>query len=288
MSGDASITAIELRLIDGGDADAWPVYADYLSDIGDPRGELLSLVFSSGESTPGSRERVDELERALERDDPDTAHVLKARWWLWGFMHEADIHLDSDADIDTLARALATPAARLLREVSITLGDDLPADALARLATLPLLRARTLSIAEQRHGNALLGALAGVCTHLQELDARGSALTMPGVTALAELASRGTLRRLHLQRNHISGSGVALLAPKLVGLELLDLRDNDIGETGLAALARTPALGALRTLRLQLDTFRDDDLQPLARSRTLPPAIVRYVRALLEQRRGRR
>jgi hypothetical protein len=58
--------------------------------------------------------------------------------------------------------------------------------------------------------------------------------------------------------------------------------------SGLAALARTPALGALRTLRLQLDTFHVDDLQPLARSRTLPPAIVRYVRAVLEQKRRRR
>lgn len=57
---------------------------------------------------------------------------------------------------------------------------------------------------------------------------------------------------------------------------------------GLAALARTPALGALPTLRLQLDTIHVDDLLPVARSRSLPPAIVRYVRAVLEQRRKQR
>jgi hypothetical protein len=60
-----------------------------------------------------------------------------------------------------------------------------------------------------------------------------------------------------------------------------------IGDEAIAAPSGLAAL-ALRTLRLQLDTFHVDDLQPLARSRTLPPAIVRYVRAVIEQRRKQR
>lgn len=289
MIDDDAITALEMRLIDGDlDAETWPVYADYLNGIGDPRGELLSIIYSGGDSSERSSARWQELELALERDDPTTVHVLEASWWLWGFMFEGEVHLESAADIDTLARALATPATRLLREVTFTLGADLGGEDLSRLAELPFARLRTLNIAEQPHGDALVGALAGACTRLVELDARGTALSRQGVTALAKVASGGTLRRLHLQRNRISGPDVALLAPKLVGLELLDLRDNDIGATGLAALAATPALGALRTLRLQLDTFREDDLEPLARSRTLPRAVVRYIRAVLEQRRRER
>jgi hypothetical protein len=266
MIGDDAITALEMRLIDGDvDAETWPAYADYLNDIGDPRGELLSIIYCGGDSSERSSARWKELELELEHNDPTTVHVLEASWWLWGFMFEGEVRLERAADIDTLARALATPATRLLREVTFKLGADLGAEDLSRLAELPLARLRTLNIAEQPHGDALVGALAGACTRLVELDARGTALSRQGVTALAKLAAGGTLRRLHLQRNRISGSGVALLAPKLVGLELLDLRDNDIGANGLAALAATPALGAVRTLRLQLDTFREDDLEPLAR-----------------------
>lgn len=284
MTADDAITMLEMRLSDGSnDWAAWPVYAEHLRSIGDPRGELISLVYSNGDS-----DRILELEQALDRNDPAYVHVLEASWWLWGFMFEGEAHLETAADIDTLASALAAPATRLLRELTLTLGADVSAQDLAGLAKLPLARLRTLNLAEQPHGDALLCGLAGACKHLVELDARGAGLGKQGVTALAQLASQGTLRRLHLQRNNISGTGVALLAPKLVDLELLDLRDNDIGARGLAALAATPALGRLRTLRLQLDTFREADLQTLATSRTLPVAIVRYVRAVLEQKRQQR
>lgn len=285
MTADDAITALEMRLSDGSNDWAdWPVYAEHLKAIGDPRGELISLIYSPG-NADSDRARILELELELDHDDPAYAHVLEASWWLWGFMFEGEAHLESAADVDTLARALAAPATRLLRELTLTLGADVDARALAGLATLPLARLRTLVLAEQPHGDALLCGLAGACEHLAELDARGTGLGEQGVTALARLASKGTLRRLHLQRNNISGTDVALLAPRLVDLELLDLRDNDIGARGLAALAAAPALGRLRTLRLQLDTFQDANLQTLATSRTLPLAIVRYVRAVLEQRR---
>lgn len=257
---------------------SWMVYADYLCDVGDPRGALINSV-GSAESR--------ELEQRLIAEASVTLGSVRAHDWENAFLISASLTIHDEDDLADLERVLEAPYARLLRELVLEVGAELDADTLARLGSLSLARLRVLSIAEQP-GDALLGALVGAATQLVELDCRGCGLTLAGARALAELASAGTLRRLHLQRNAIPDAGLAVLAPKLVGLELLDLRDNDIGHAGLAALAGTPALAALRTLRLQLDTFKLDELEVLAKSTSLPLPIRRYVGAVFEQRRSDR
>lgn len=281
MTTPSAIATIEARICDEPyDWEAWSVYGDHLCDIGDPRGELIRSV-DLGDAARDHRV-------ALEQDLVIEANLdsrVDAQTVENGFVMAGSLRLASEADVLDLAGYLEAPYARLLRELTVQIDPDIPGPALARLRELPLARLRELRLAEQPRGDEVLGSLVGACTRLVELDCRGVGLTDAGVSALVGLASAGTLRRLHLQRNRIGGEGVARLAPALAGLVLLDLRDNDIGRTGLQGLADAPALGRLRTLRLQLDTFDVQDLQLLADSSTLPHAIVRYVRGVLEQRR---
>lgn len=277
----SAIATLEARLCDNAyDWHTWPVYADYLCSIGDPRGELINLLWVGGETR--------ELEQNLIAEASSQLGNVEARDWENAFLISASLAIHDEDDLANLELVLEAPYARLLRELVLEIDAELPAATLARIASLSLARLRVLRLAEQPRGDELLRALAGTATQLMELDCRGASLTLAGATALAELARHGTLRELHLQRNRIPGGGVAALAPTLVGLELLDLRDNDIGRRGLEALAGAPALAGLRTLRLQLDTFSPEDLEVLAKSTTLPLAIRRYVRAVIEQRRSQR
>lgn len=287
MTDASAIAGIEARLRDDpDDGEAWWVYGDHLGDLGDPRGELVALARSG---TAEGLERAKGLAQELALEgrrqlNGDDWVIVRDRDWRHGFVLAVSLTIDHPGDIRSLERALAAPCARLLRSLTLRIGPSIPARHLAKLAELQLGCLRELSITEQPRGDAALRSLVGACTQLATLDCRGAGLTHNGAIALAELASSGTLRRLHAHRNRIRGKGVAAIAPKLAGLELLDLRDNDIGRAGLAALAETPALGSLRTLRLQLETFALDDLRILADSATLPRPIVRYVRGVLEQR----
>ncbi len=113
------------------DTSAYLVYGDWLSERGDPRGELVALqVRLSAKEDAGQRARERELLGehggqwlgALAELGGDDAEVV----WRNGFVHrvrlgpDLDEHATSEQDFPELIRALCTlPAARLLDELII-------------------------------------------------------------------------------------------------------------------------------------------------------------------------
>lgn len=281
MSEPSPIAAIERRLCDvPDDVEAWRIYGDWLNAQGDARGEIVALDLDA--HVAGRLLEHDLISQALTALREAATTPIE---WQHGFLRAAAIHIDDAIDVAGLTALFAGPYTRLLRSIELTIGPEIPLRDLAPLGQLPLACLRELRIVEQPRGDVGLRALVGACTRLAALDCRGAGLGDDGAVALAELAAAGTLRHVHLQRNGLTDEGLERLAPRLVDVELLDLRDNPIGERGLVVLAEAPALGRLRTLGLQLDTFRTGALRVLADSTTLPRAIVRYVQGVIEQRK---
>jgi uncharacterized protein (TIGR02996 family) len=108
----------------------WVVYADWLLERGDPRGELINLELAI--EAGATDDRV-ERHRALQRDEDalvsprllEEVHHFHLTWWR-GFIKEAEMFGPAD-DVptrETLAALIADPHACLLRTLS--LADPVP------------------------------------------------------------------------------------------------------------------------------------------------------------------
>jgi uncharacterized protein (TIGR02996 family) len=108
-------------------------------------------------------------------------------------------------------------------------------------------------------------ALAG-CVRLARLDALDLNYGKLGAGRAELLFSSphlGRLRLLDLGNNNIGQSGVQALAaatPRLSGLRLLALDDNNLGDTGATTLLSSPLLGQLRALNLEGNDLTDATL----------------------------
>ena len=284
MSGGTSDPreALEERLRrDIDDEQAWRVYGDLLLERGDRRGELIMLSLQAREQ-PELAASVAALEAELL-----TSRRLdrRAGTWRHGFLIGATVELRHGWDTHGLAGLLTHPEAKLLHRLELVAHEGLPRRTFAELAKLDFGHIRALRVADQARGDAIVAALAETKQHrFVALELPHANLTHNGAIALARLAAGGSLRRLWLQRNHIRGKGIALLAPKLVDLELLDLRYVSIDLAGAQALASSPALARLRTLRLDTNKLDEASVLALAESSTLPRSISRFFRGVHEQR----
>lgn len=261
------------------DEQAWRVYGDLLLDRGDRRGELIMLSLQAREQ-PELAPAVAALETEILASMGLNRRVGA---WRHGFLVAAKVELRWDTA--GVAALLTQPAGTLLHRLELVTHEGLPKRAFTQLAKLDFGRIRALRFADQSRGDAFLAALAQTQGHrFVALDLPHANLTHHGAIALARLAEGGSLRRLWLQRNRIRAKGLALLAPKLVDLELLDLRYIKLDLASAQALASTPALARLRTLRLDTNKLDEASLLALAESTTLPRAITRFFRGVHEQR----
>jgi uncharacterized protein (TIGR02996 family) len=96
---------------------AYLVAADWLQARGDPRGELISLMFDlEHEQSPGRflalKRRREEL-LALHEDAWVGGAHLDSTIWRWGHVHQARLQ------VEHLGALLASPAGRLVRELEV-------------------------------------------------------------------------------------------------------------------------------------------------------------------------
>jgi uncharacterized protein (TIGR02996 family) len=206
----------------------WAVYADWLSEQDDARGELIRLerrLQSDPLSAEDRRRWVATHQEAwLHGWEPKkTAHYA----WRHGFIVTARLYLN---DFRTL---LVHPVARFLREMGF-------------FGKPPL--------------DEVLEAISR--SHVRLLDLSGKAAGVKAARLLASSEALRGLTGLDLSDNRLGDEGVRMLAESdaLRGLAFLSLRHNHISADGVRALARSDTLRGLTCLDLSFNHSIDTDV----------------------------
>ncbi|MDQ3367648.1 MAG: WGR domain-containing protein, partial [Myxococcota bacterium] len=121
-------------LADPYDLDAYKVYADWLQEQGDPRGELIALQVANklGPATKLLEKHADYFLGPLAAHTKQYDHGEKdAFTWKFGYIHAAALshnqYADSDFDgtiAEILDQLLRHPSGRFLTELTLTFNDD--------------------------------------------------------------------------------------------------------------------------------------------------------------------
>jgi uncharacterized protein (TIGR02996 family) len=236
------------------DPDADPprlVYADWLDDQGDPRGEFirLQLALAALPADDSRRPELDDRERLLlarHRGLWDRGLTALADGWDYrrGF---AEIVRGSarrwlDAADELFARAPVRSA--VIYDVEGHLTPLARAPWLARLRSLTVFASRQPGIAAALAAADLSG--------LVELNLGRNNIDDAGAAELAGRRRLDRLRDLNLADNRLGPAAARHLAGRssLPHLHTLDLSANPIGPAGAAALIETHHLERLKVLRL--------------------------------------
>lgn len=251
------------------------VYADWLSEQGDPRGELISVQCEL--------ERTKDAERFLELEARQVA-LLSAHGEAWvgplakealqvefrrGFVEKVTV-LDAGA-LEALEALFAGEPVRELTFAS-TRGLDVPrlaaAHWLERLESLALRAAHREVGLDAEDVGALLESrhLRGLST----LALRGHRLADVGALVLAANVpwALPKLTALFLERDEVSEVGAqGLASTKWLGaLETLSLADNALGEGGAEAIGFAKRPGKLKSLDLSGNAIGTGGAVALARA----------------------
>jgi uncharacterized protein (TIGR02996 family) len=229
------------------------IFADWLEEQGQPRGEFIRTQCTLAGLPPGDRRRPlleAREQQLLARHRDQWLGSLRSLAYLWGFRRgfAEEITLPATAFLshaDTIFRSTPVLLARLLNSASC----------LDELASSPYLaRLTALHLTDNRIGNAGLMTLLETADlgRLATLRLGNNGLGDAGVEALAECPRLGSLTTLNLRQNSIGNGGAHALAmsPYLGGLTALYLGNNQIGPAGAQALAESPYLRRLETLEL--------------------------------------
>lgn len=221
------------------------IYADWLEERADPRGEFIRV----------------QVELAGPKPEPQRAHELfvrekellashEAEWvrplgsllhgWTFrrGFLHEVQMSCGT-----FLSQAPALFQAAPVKELKVSYGSHLAAE----FADCPYLaRLEKLTIAGKR----------------------GGALGENGLSVLARSRHLRSLLALGLPAHGVDLRSMRELAASeaLAGLVTLDVTDNDIGDLGLHAILGSPHLTNLRHLLLSRCGITTSGMTSLARS----------------------
>lgn len=244
------------------EANGYAVLGDWLSQQGDPRGELIALQQLS-ELDRRQRERVN----ALLYEPSIRCLAGPLAQWRWGFVHTATLVRPTGPGASEridLARLLAHSSLRFLR--ALTLGqeplfdalDELAAAAPTVLASLTLYSPRVLELSRvpslppltQLHLSVpeVAGAL-GVMPRLDSMTL--SFVSWDAATARGLFEANG--RRLTTLKLVVAGAleleplEAVLALPRL---EHLTLEASEMGVDAIEAIAQSPAVNGLVTLDL--------------------------------------
>ena len=232
------------------DINARLVYADWLEDVGDPRGEFIRIQCELATLSDEDDEQLDRKAELAYRQR-DLLEEFGAQW---------------DADIRPFAdhwqhRCGFVEYVELTFQAFVKHGEAL-------FGKHPI-TAATLRGAASAHIAALaaspwLGRLTRLC-----LD--GCALEDDDLQTLCKSTQLAQLTRLTLSHNRLGDAGVRALAacPALAQLEILDLSENQIRNAGVQALAESPHLANLQALVLSSNQIRLTGARALAASETL-------------------
>jgi uncharacterized protein (TIGR02996 family) len=229
-----------------GDDQARRVYADALSERGDPRGELIALELALATSAPAAATDVS-ARAAVLRAQIDTALLRRFAdgprlelGWRRGFVDAVDVDFAGDEPFDVLRKLADEPALRLVRRIAISAlsfdgrGDFAPVIAdLARLApALP-------------------------CVAELEVN-EGADFGSPWIDGPVDLGDVTALLTAYprLERLVLEGHGARFGAATMAALRVLHLRCLDHDAAATLAAVRAPVLDDLavefRSLRVDL------------------------------------
>lgn len=274
---------IEAILANPDDESLRLVYADWLEERGDPRGEFIRVQCALAK-LPECDEREPQLkarEEALLKEHRGlwTAPLEKlvgdvfACWkFRRGFVEATALTAES-----FLAHGAALLQAAPIQEVSLAAAEGL----VPRLAACPsLARLTTLSVdgpESPEHPCQLdvVGLRALLASpylhHLATLSIRQNRLGVSGAEALATCPKPPRLRGLDCGRNQMGDAGVCALSssPLLDGLSRLDLDSNHVGPVGVRALVASSSIKWLRELSLYWNRVGDEGVTFIAASSNL-------------------
>jgi uncharacterized protein (TIGR02996 family) len=306
---DAEVSTLLAAVLRAADADAPRfALAAALERRGDPRGELIRVQCSLsqlGDVDGPERGSLVARERELLGAHGKRwalALGLSPRCeFRRGFVEAASLDWEeNESRLPVLVAATPLNTLRLQGEPSARARAAFAASAhLARLRSLELvwagssaaldeiLSARGLSGLTQldlRYAGALGGDVARAVARSRVLErvsilAVGPAFAWPagaeygigveGARALAEGAQLPGITVLRLKNNNLGNEGAVALAAARHPLRTLDVADNHIGDSGVAALTRSPSASRLGRLDLSTNEIGDDGAIEIARSPTL-------------------
>ncbi|MDP3499521.1 MAG: TIGR02996 domain-containing protein [Myxococcales bacterium] len=243
-------------------ANGYAVLGDWLSQEGDPRGELIALQQLS-ELDRRQRERV----KALLYEPSIRCLAGPLAQWRWGFVHTATLVRPTGPGASEridLARLLGHPSLRFLR--ALTLGqeplfdalDELAAAAPQVLSSLTLYSPRVLELSRVPSLSSLtqlqlsVPEVAGALAVMPRLDSMTlSFLSWDGATARGLFEANE--RRLAMLKLVVAGAleleplEAVLALPRL---EHLTLEASEMGVDAIEAIAASDAVNRLVTLDL--------------------------------------
>jgi uncharacterized protein (TIGR02996 family) len=196
------------------------IYADWLDEQGDPRGQFIRLQIAAhaGDS------EAEESAQALEKEHGRTWAGRLASW------------------------AYKIGFSRGFPDSIVIRGDDFLGHVAAIFRLAPIRKLTLIQTREPLRHILRMPHLA----NLTSLHLTGCGLADREAQKLADCQYLTTLRSLRLGNNEIGCSGAAALAAseQLQGLHTLDLANNDVGDWGARSLAGTRTLTRLEQLDL--------------------------------------
>jgi uncharacterized protein (TIGR02996 family) len=218
------------------------IYADWLEEQGDPRGDFIRRQCQAAGLASWNPRRL-----ALESE----AHALLLR-------HEADW-------LGPMLGAVSNWefSRGLLRSVTVDAATFL-AQAEKWLPALPLLGLHL----RKAHGHVAALAACPQLAHLTGLYLGDNDLTDDDLNELVRSPHLHRLRELYLQSNHLSEKGIRALSASagLPRLQDLNLAANRLNSSGIEALVRSPHLKRLKHLNLTTTFLGMHGVQTLAAS----------------------
>jgi uncharacterized protein (TIGR02996 family) len=272
------------------------IYADWLEEHDDPRGEFIRIQCQLADLAYRDERRASLYERQtflLDEYGTDWLQELPQcpgiKWgWERGFpwlVHAVSVEaLQREAATIFQAAPVQRLSVPIMGERDLVDLVRIPGiDRLARLDVYGSVRvagARVLANApELRHLEALNlnGGLIGstglrllaespFLARLTHLDLHYNEIDNAGLIDLAIASQPHRLIRLHLDSNRVTRRGLQkfLNSPDSATLRILDLSCNSVGKSGAQEIAHTRNLGDLRALYLRGNALGDDGVASLA------------------------
>jgi uncharacterized protein (TIGR02996 family) len=243
------------------------VYADWLEERGDPRGEFIRVQcvlehMSDDEPTRGELE-AREQEIFAEHGKEWTNSLpgkFEADHFRRGFLSTIDV--DAPGFLESAAAWFAREPIEhvLLHDV-----EDYVTD-LAACRQLAHVRILDLSRCGIGAADAVFLAESPYLNNLRTLDLSGSHIGTQGVKALAASPHLAELTALLLDGNDIGASGMEALAASttLLKLTILDVSRNSLGDAGLHVLIRSRRLESLQQLLLACNRISSPTMRTFA------------------------
>lgn len=187
----------------------------------------------------------------------------------------------SDVQARGLQALVRSRHASALHELSLR-GGRLDCDALVEFgAAVPSFRLNTLDLGENLFDSddVQYFITAPCLRELKSLSLDRCEITPSGAIAFAKRAKiLANLRQLDVSSNHFRADGVAaLLDSRLPQLHMLRLRDNDLGDSGAALLAASPATNDLLDLDLSRSALGPAALVSLGAAQELRSLLALHI-----------